>query len=100
MKLDVTIRFLVDAAILQRLDALIAQGVKIMETADTINAKLDDLATKTTAEHVEVRAMIQALQDQIAAGSPVTAEQLDAIGARLDQAIVGVQAISDADPTP
>ena len=82
-------------AITRRLSALEAQGEWILETAETINAKLDALAADTEAEHIEVRGMIQALQDQVAAGSPVTVEQLDAIGARLDAAIIAVQAISE-----
>lgn len=90
---------------LKLLADLLERSNTIMTTVAEINAKLDALKTAIAAERQEVltdlqgfKDQIKALSDQIAAGTPATQADLDAIGASLDESIASTQAIiTDAD---
>lgn len=89
-------------AISRELEALRAQGVKIMATLEEVQTKLEAINTAIAEERAEVqglleglRQQVQELQDQIGAGQLVTQEQLDGIGTSLDDAIAKVRAISE-----
>lgn len=86
--------------ILTRLRALEAQGVTIMADVQELSNELDTIKTKVDAVLVtgqEQVALIQALKDQIAAGTPVTQEQLDALDAKADSILAS---LTPATPTP
>jgi hypothetical protein len=104
-----------------RLDEVVRLLVNIVNKGDSIMANLqevkDELAALKTdidAEHVEVQGklggiqgsldaalvQIQALMDQIAAGSSVTAADLDALKASITESRTGVQGISEAIAAP
>lgn len=77
--------------ILDQLGTLAAQERHLMKTVSDVQQLVTDLKTNTDAVAAKVDAQTQAIADlkaQIAAGSPVTQEQLDAIAA-------GLQPISD-----
>ena len=65
------------------LEAIRNEVGKLSETADSINEKIDAVVAAIGDEASQVAGEIQKLKDQIASGTPVTAGQLDAIGARL-----------------
>lgn len=52
-------------------------------TIDQINTQFDNLQAAVVAEQARVTADISALKAQIAAGVPVTQEQMDALGAKM-----------------
>lgn len=92
-------------AILRRMDALEAQGVKIMATLEEVQAKLEAINLAITEERSEVQTLlgglrdqIQALQDQIASGTVVTQEQLDGLAASADAIVSRVRDISEPVP--
>lgn len=89
-------------AMLLKLTRLFNQGELIMATLVELNQKIADLTTAIADERTEVqglldglRVSIQALQDQLAAGSTVSQADLDALGAALDVVILQVRAISE-----
>jgi len=72
------------------------QGEKIMSSVDELNAKLDAIPPVLDAIQADEEAQkveIQALKDQIAAGTPVTQEQLDSLNAKADAVLARVQGI-------
>lgn len=94
---------------LQRIEASLAElhrkvdlvmaKVKDVETLlDQVNTVTNTIAAKVTAEQAE----IAALKAQIATGTPVSQEQLDAIAARLGTVATSLEAIAadPADPIP
>ncbi len=50
---------------------------------DDINKQFDDLQAAVTKEESDVTTFIAGLKAQIAAGSPVTQDQLDALSAKI-----------------
>lgn len=79
-----------------RLDAIDNQLEKIIMTEADIEALLTQIDTETTRIAGVVQAgvdQIAALQAQIAAGTPVTQEQLDALGAHLTTEVATLQGI-------
>lgn len=88
--------------ILRRMDALEAQGVRLMATIEEVQGKLVAIETAIAEERTEVQGMlqglrdqIQTLQDQIAQGANVTQEQLDVLDAQAGAIVARVQAISE-----
>lgn len=78
-----------------------------MEDITSLNTKVDLLTAKTQEERVQVQGLltglrgdVQRLSDQIAAGTVATQADLDALGAKIDTAIVDTDAISEAFPLP
>jgi len=51
-------------------------------TIDEVNIQFDNLQAAVTKEQADLKAYIQGLKDQIAAGIPITQAQLDALGAK------------------
>ena len=93
-------------AIKRRLNALIEQGGNIMARVDELialqTAKNEEILTAIAAERaenqqiaVDHRAQIQALQDQIAAGDFVTADQMNALATSADGIVAAVRQISE-----
>jgi len=86
--------------ILTKLDQLLlitramhAQGVKLMANVKELSDELDAIKTAVDAVKATVDAQIveiAALKDQIAAGTPVTQEQLDALDAKADSILVSL----------
>jgi len=73
--------------------AIQAQGSAIMATVNELSSELT--AIKTAVDEVkridlEQIAEIQALKDQIAAGTPVTQEQLDSLDAQADSILAAL----------
>lgn len=105
MRLDININFPGLEGVCRALSSIITNQEKIMTTVTELSAKLDALDEAITQERTEVvnaltglKGEIQTLKDQIAAGTPVSQEQLDAIGARVDAQITKTQGIiTDAD---
>jgi len=60
-------------------------------TIDEVNAQFDDLQAAVGTAETNITAYVKTLKDQIAAGSPVTAAQLDALGAGLAGLAKGVR---------
>lgn len=93
-----------DSSVLQRLELSLT---KLHEKVDRmggqiadVNVLLDKLNTATNEVAADLdaqRAQIEALKAQIAAGSPVTQEQLDAVIGRLTPAVSRLEALG-ADP--
>lgn len=88
--------------ILRRMDALEAQGVRLMATIEEVQGKLGAIETAIAEERTEVQGLlqglrdqIQALQDQIANGTVVTQEQLDGLAASADAIVDRVRSISE-----
>ena len=88
--------------ILHRLDLLVTQGGLIMSTLLDLQNKLVELGQTIIAEKVEVqglltalKAQIKVLQDQIAAGSPVSQADLDTLVLSVNDIITGVKDISE-----
>jgi hypothetical protein len=69
-------------------------------TIDQVNKQFDDLQAAVTAEQARVTDDIAALKAQIAAGSPVTQAQLDAIGDRMTNIISAVSNFDINTPAP
>lgn len=79
--------------ILTRLCALEAQGVQVMATVQELSDELD--AIKTAVDEVKVLGQAQvdeiaALKAQIAAGTPVSQEQLDALDTKADSILAAL----------
>jgi hypothetical protein len=73
--------------ILTRIRALEAQGVRIMATQQELSDELDQIKTAVDAVKVtgqEQKDLIVQLQAQIAAGVPVTQDQLDVLDGKAD----------------
>ena len=67
-----------------------------MSSVDELSAKLDAIPPVLDAIQADEEAQkveIQALKDQIAAGTPVTQEQLDSLNAKADAVLARVQGI-------
>jgi flagellar hook-associated protein FlgK len=86
MRLDIYVHFANGDEISKALAHLTRQGNSIMATLDDVKAALAQAAADATAEKAEVATAIQALNDriaalqtQIAAGTLVTAADLDAL---------------------
>jgi len=82
--------------VVETLTDLQAKGEKIMSSVDELNAKLDAIPPVLDAIQADEEAQkveIQALKDQIAAGTPVTQEQLDSLNAKADAVLARVQGI-------
>jgi len=68
----------------------------IMSTVSDLNAKLDAIPPVLDAIQLDEEALkteIQALKDQIAAGTPVTQEQLDSLDAKAASVLSRLQTI-------
>jgi len=88
--------------ILERLDQILtlvraaqAQGVTIMATQKELSDELDEI--KTAVDDVKATSQAQiaeiaALKAQIAAGTPVSQEQLDALDAKADSILASLGA--------
>ena len=67
-----------------------------MATLDELNAKLDAIPPVLDAIQADEEAMkteIQALKDQLAAGTPVTQEQLDSLATKADAIVTRLEGI-------
>lgn len=73
---------------------ILTKEAQMAETIDSLNAKVDGIVTHLT----QIAADIQVLKDQIGAGSPVTQEQLDALGAKLQGALDQSTTVDDSVP--
>lgn len=92
------------------LATLLSKVTTMAESVQTLNDKLDALATAHAEERAEWLALLQGFQaeiarlnDIIANGGNVSQADLDALGARLDAAVEtakGVVQAADAAPTP
>lgn len=83
-------------AISRELEALRAQGVKIMGQGEEILGKLTEMDAKADAERAEVQALFQALRDEIAnQAQGLPAEQFSAIMVALDALGLKIGAISE-----
>lgn len=89
-------------AIMRRFTVLEEKGEQIMATLaelqakiEAINITIDEERTQVQGLLVGLRAQIQALQDQIAAGSLVSQAQLDALAASADAIVARVRDISE-----
>lgn len=88
-------------AILERLAALERQNRKLMTDVASVKKLVKDIDEETNAVAAKVEAQaaaLQALKDQVAAGNPVTQDDLDAIGTELGTVSDRLRAIG-ADPT-
>lgn len=92
-------------AISRRLEALEAQGVRLMATIEEVQTKLGEIEAAVAEERTEVqglleglRTQIQALQDQLASGQLVTQEQIDGLAATADSIVSRVRDISEPAP--
>lgn len=90
-------------SIKESLAKLIHLGDTLMTDVAELNSKLDALEAGQVAERAEwlqfaaeFKTQIQALKDQIAAGTPASQADLDALGARLDSALAKNASIVDA----
>jgi hypothetical protein len=72
------------------------------DSIDGLITAFDQATNRVAGKLEEMKAEIQALKDQVAAGSPITQEQLDALEARLTQEVGDLQALgADAEnPVP
>lgn len=81
------------AKILTRLQTLEQQGLSIMATQQELSDELDQIKTAVDivkAASVDQIAQIAALTAQLAAGTPVTQDQLDALDAKADSILVAL----------
>ena len=72
---------------------LITQGALIMGTKQELEAAIAQVKLDLVAEKDEVAVEIQKLKDQIAQGSPVTPQDLDALIASVNEIGAGVKDI-------
>ncbi len=87
--------------VIKTLTAMHRQGVTIMATVDELNAKMDAIPPVLDAIEADTNGLkkqIQALSDQIAAGTPVTQAQLDALTIKADGIVNRVQSIDASVP--
>jgi predicted nucleic acid-binding Zn-ribbon protein len=82
--------------ILRKEEMIMATAQGLDAKLDAMNPKLDAIAADAQAQKVE----IQALKDQIAAGTPVTQEQLDSLDAKADSVLNRLGSIDDSVPGP
>ena len=76
-------------------------GRTVMATIDELNAKLDSIPPvldAIVADEQALSAEIQALKDQIAAGTPVSQAQLDALHDKADGILQRLQGIDASVP--
>lgn len=87
--------------VIKALTAIKKQGDKIMATVDELNAKMDAIPPVLDAIEADtngLKAQIQTLSDQIAAGTPVTQAQLDALTIKADSILSRTQSIDASVP--
>lgn len=77
----------------EKVDRIMAKITDVNTLLDELNTATNDVAADVTAE----RAELKALREQIAAGTPVSQEQLDAVASRLGSTVARLQALA-ADP--
>jgi len=79
--------------ILTRLGVLTTQGAHIMATVQELSDELDSIKTAVDAVKATVTAQIQQIADlqaQIAAGTPVSQQQLDELDAKADSILASL----------
>ncbi len=91
MRIDVHLHYDQPSSVTRLLDTILTRLESLMSTVNDVKQLVSDLndETNTVAAKIDAQAAaIQALKDQIAAGTPVSQADLDAIGS-------GLTAVSD-----